>query len=464
MRSTKVSSKPRRPSTSMGIRSSGNAAKTKSLNAQPEAKSVVRSVYTNRDLLKHPSVRDYVIMPLSTPTPHELIPNEPGSTQGRMEHAPRGTPVRAQSAAPSRRGVKTYTPARGAKQDPARSLGASTLGDDADQDFVDAAEFNAMRLEAEELWQELRLPQRECDHLAATIFSSPVVSNAMQAAAHLHALEAHRVRSLQVLQVIEEREESLNAIRGLLRDEDGASRELLSVLPTFRRQTQAVIESIQAWREGMWRPLPFVWGPDGGNYLDKVAQDAVELLGAADWLTGLPVEDRDLETRGGGHPGCFVFLQAERPDRLLARDQRERLAACEATVFAEGDLQRQLSQQAALLAKQGFTVPTLRPVEDGGARMTPQRMKQLFGTNREGYTLTPEGGLLATEGSDARHSEGSRLVEVPFESSFRGEDTVGLATPQRPESRGEGATRESLHGTGLAQAPHPCATLTLTLP
>jgi len=153
MRSTPVC-KPLRQ-----VEGGGEETETRSQARQPEQKSVVRSVYTNRDLLKHPTVRDFKIMPLGMSTPEELIPEVAGSLQGQMR--PRGekkTPTRAQSAHPKARSNGTqrkgYTQPRGGpKQDPSPNKSRSLLEGDEDEEFVNEKEFSAMRREAEILWE-----------------------------------------------------------------------------------------------------------------------------------------------------------------------------------------------------------------------------------------------------------------------------------------------------------------------
>jgi len=260
----------------------------------------------------------------------------------------------------------------------------------------------------------MRLPARECEHLSATIFSTPLVSNAMQAAAHLHALEAHRARTIEALRCIEDRDEVVSMVEGLLlKERGGGSRDLIKSIPELRKRTTAVIESISLWREGLWRPLPFVM--EGGNYLDKMMRDAERML-QLEWLTCLPPAE-GMERREGH---VYVFLQAERPDRLLEKRTLERLQSCEALVQNEGEIQSQLSTQAALLAKSGFTVPTLKPVDGDGATMTPQRMRELFSgrdvvtdSNGDGSSILSESyrGAMspmsqgAYESSPMEHSE-----------------------------------------------------------
>lgn len=61
-------------------------------------------------------------------------------------------------------------------------------------------------------------------------------------------------------------------------------------------------------------------------------------------------------------PHAFVYLAAERPDKMVPEAQLEGLQAIEASILNEAQLQRQLEAQAAQLLAGGFISPTLRPI------------------------------------------------------------------------------------------------------
>jgi len=117
-------------------------------------------------------------------------------------------------------------------------------------------------------------------------------------------------------------------------------------------------------------------------------------------------------------------------------------------------MQGQLLNQATLLARSGFTIPTLRPVSEDGATMTPVRMRELFGAAEQ------EQGARPSLGSDRM-----ALHDSPNDSlSFSEEHTPSMHATRALPSCIDSAKRPSLSGSVGSQIPAPLARQHRALP
>eukprot|EP00656_Telonema_subtile_P016610 TRINITY_DN18790_c0_g1_i3.p1 TRINITY_DN18790_c0_g1~~TRINITY_DN18790_c0_g1_i3.p1 ORF type:complete len:525 (-),score=157.11 TRINITY_DN18790_c0_g1_i3:149-1723(-) len=300
----------------------GTSSRPRTLERAPDRSSSKRAVYINNNLLKHPSIADFAPMPLEMPT--QLIRHKP-SKRRLQKRGPRG---------------------------------AQNGFEELEGDMVHMSSFQGVQADIEQLWDQLKLPQGECEHYTHSFLDVPSVANMREATEHLRTLHLHRSATLEVLRSIQAREAVLAELHTVLASQSGQEMSALMVLvPQLRERTVDVVEGVHRWRDGLWQPLPFRF--KGQNYLEQILVD-VQPLSALEYTCTLPVQHHDSEA-ADGH--VFVFLSAERPEQLLARDQLQRLQALEAAVLAEPQQQQQLHVQTTHLLQRGFLAPTLKPAE-----------------------------------------------------------------------------------------------------
>ena len=241
----------------------------KTLRRSPDKSQSKRAVYANLDLLSHPTIRDFKTIPLELPRPNELI-----SANGK----------------PGKRKL------RAAK----RPLGASLL-ESQDCDMGNPQQLARLQDKIESLWVELCLPQYECEHYAATFLDEPTVPKLQQANDHLKTLQRHRSRTLEVLRHIQLRESVLAELATLVTSESMADMAMLiKLVPALRLHTVAAVEAVSrhstralfdglvqvdVWRQGLWRPMPFMW--NGLNYLLKASTDLLPFFNLP-WALKVP--------------------------------------------------------------------------------------------------------------------------------------------------------------------------------
>jgi len=300
----------------------------KTLRRSPDKSQSERAVYANLDLLSHPTIRDFKSMPLELPRPNELI-----SASGK----------------PGKRKL------RAAK----RPSGVSLL-ESQDCDLGNPQQLARLQDKIESLWVELCLPQYECEHYAATFLDEPTVPKLQQANDHLKTLQRHRSRTLEVLRHIQLRESVLSELATLVTSESMADMAMLiKLVPALRLHTVAAVEAVDAWRQGLWRPMPFMW--NGLNYLLKASTDLLPFFNLP-WALKVP-SSAALDAVRRRHPGrnVILFLNADRPHKLVPAAELEQLRAVEASVLQEEQLQSQCESHASQLLTKGFMAPTLRP-------------------------------------------------------------------------------------------------------
>eukprot|EP01065_Artemidia_motanka_P022271 TRINITY_DN2648_c0_g1_i1.p1 TRINITY_DN2648_c0_g1~~TRINITY_DN2648_c0_g1_i1.p1 ORF type:complete len:2106 (+),score=649.03 TRINITY_DN2648_c0_g1_i1:59-6319(+) len=154
----------------------------------------------------------------------------------------------------------------------------------------------------EMLWDELNIPQAEreyfVEHFVTTTQAEPASLTEAQrnvrrkrfGTPEHHArrlldkeivtLQAHRARTLDVLRVIESREAAVAAVSAFAQRHAAAARfyrpsaakwELRRLLQNVRSTSEAVVEALAKWRDGMAQPQPLVW--NGMNYLTRMHND-----------------------------------------------------------------------------------------------------------------------------------------------------------------------------------------------
>ena len=206
-----------------------------------------------------------------------------------------------------------------------------------------------------ELWQELRIPERERDYYASRLFQQ-TDPRAVDTLMRLRdALEEHRTKTLQVLKCVDMREGQLERLKTLSEDivrsgGDPRSAELMntmsSLLSALRYSTFSCAEAIVEWRRGLCQPQAFLW--KGMNYVLKMKDDMDVVNAAALRLHGGTDDDADEFTRS-------------------------RNEFTEKTMTGEESLQQDLFEENdALLAKHQW-MPTVN-LETGQAKPKPIKM------------------------------------------------------------------------------------------
>lgn len=194
--------------------------------------------------------------------------------------------------------------------------------------------YNNLLYRVEELWDALKISNGDRKFYRKSFFHGPVqsVEHCQELAAYVLALQQYKAATLEVLQSIKQREESVTKfyerfaslqrkisrlqIRELasvkaasdqfstaslsvennnqLEKGDDWKEELIYALDEVRCDTLEVIKNIQLWRRHLWRPLPFIW--NNINYLNKLRTDLniLESESGKRILNLLPIRLEDL--------------------------------------------------------------------------------------------------------------------------------------------------------------------------
>jgi len=168
----------------------------------------------------------------------------------------------------------------------------------------------------------------------------------------------------------------------------------------------------------------------------------------------LPQSEDNLEQREGS---AFVFLHAERADRTLSKELREQMYQTDRVICQEGELQQQVMNQAALLAQRGFTVPTLRPVDQNGAQMSPQQIRQHFGSSEHSVATESinTGSVTWAAAENDNHNSESMHHRTTLENTLSSTESFNFSPQVRktPDRVSVGKTRqtpsENMQGTSI---------------
>mmetsp|Transcript_29162 Transcript_29162/g.40062 ORF Transcript_29162/g.40062 Transcript_29162/m.40062 type:complete len:683 (+) Transcript_29162:267-2315(+) len=168
--------------------------------------------------------------------------------------------------------------------------------------------YNTLVYRVEDLWDTLKISLADRKFYRKSLCNGPVqsIDHCKELASYVIKLQQYKTSTLEVLQSIKLREESINKFYdqfaslqrkySRLQIKDLAYRvntsslsldninessavenstewkeELIYSLDEVRCNTLDVIKNIQLWRRNLWRPLPFVW--NNRNYLQKMRSD-----------------------------------------------------------------------------------------------------------------------------------------------------------------------------------------------
>ena len=215
------------------------------------------------------------------------------------------------------------------------------------------AALEPVRRRVVELWQELRIPERERDYYASRLFQQTDPRSVDTLMRLRDALEEHRMKTLQVLKCVDMRESQLERLKTLSEDiirsggNVGKSAELMgtmsSLLSALRYSTFSCAEAIVEWRRGLCQPQAFLW--KGMNYVLKMKDD-MEVVNAA-----------STRLHGGSDDETDEFT-------------RSRQEFTEQTMKAEEPLQQDLFEENDRLLSDHKWMPTVN-LETGQAKPKP---------------------------------------------------------------------------------------------
>jgi hypothetical protein len=215
------------------------------------------------------------------------------------------------------------------------------------------AALEPVRSRVVELWQELRIPERERDYYASRLFQQTDPRSVDTLMRLRDALEEHRTKTLQVLKCVDMREGQLERLKTLSEDiirsggDVGKSAELMgtmsSLLSALRYSTFSCAEAIVEWRRGLCQPQAFLW--KGMNYVLKMKDD-MEVVNAA-----------SMRLHGGGDDEIDEFT-------------RSRQDFTDQTMKAEESLQQHLFEENDRLLSDHKWMPTVN-LEPGQAKPKP---------------------------------------------------------------------------------------------
>jgi hypothetical protein len=200
--------------------------------------------------------------------------------------------------------------------------------------------YQTMVQRIQQMWAELKIPAADVKFYKETLCSGNPrgLDHCRELARYIKTLSEHRSAVLHVLQTIEVREilvshlqevllafnrkfvyrksyESQSgdkAVKGLTFDSNLAwKEELVEVLKELQVQTIEVIQAIQRWRKGLWRPQSFMWR--GQDYIAKMKND-ISVLGSdlyMSQLTSIPIYRHELT--------CILFHDAD--DMMMTHGQ-----------------------------------------------------------------------------------------------------------------------------------------------
>jgi hypothetical protein len=192
----------------------------------------------------------------------------------------------------SRNELSTKRPLSGQKNKKNRPLSASLDNIRSEKEkayFTDNLSFKLknMIIRVENIWNELKFPVTDRKFYRSSLFHSESISikQCIELARYLNSLLEHRTATIKVLRAISVREicieicyDILSAIsRKSLRSNqakklsDSWRSDLAEALEDIALASVSVVDSIQKWREGLWRPQAFFW--KGINYYDKMKSD-----------------------------------------------------------------------------------------------------------------------------------------------------------------------------------------------
>ena len=260
------------------------------------------------------------------------------------------TPTKARPAArPASAGVSRG--GGGSPQRRARSAARSGGGGGVRGGRADATGMAAITARVEELWGELRIPERECAYYQHQLFKRADAAGVDTMVRLRDSLEDHRTKTLQVLRCVDSREGQLERLKGLSEEivRNGGSSssgkaewmdEMSSLLTALRYSTFECAEAIMEWRRTLCQPQAFLW--KGMNYLLKMKDDMEVVDAAAGRL------------HGGQDAAAVDEFATSRAE--YARLVMEREEEVQDTLFQEND---------ALLSSNHW-LPTLNLGQQGG--------------------------------------------------------------------------------------------------
>ena len=192
--------------------------------------------------------------------------------------------------------------------------------------------YNNLWYRIEDLWDTLKISQADRKFYRRSLLKDNAQSakRCQELAGYIHLLQQYKASTLDVIQAIKCREDSVTRFYELfaglqrkysrlqvkdiafknssnasvmssdlneLGDVEAASgwkEDLLFILDDVRCNTLDVIKNIQLWRRNLWRPLPFIWR--NMNYMQKLKNDIniLESESSQRILSLLPLRYEDL--------------------------------------------------------------------------------------------------------------------------------------------------------------------------
>jgi hypothetical protein len=400
----------------MVIGAAGAEAKTSGKSTSGQLRSL--RTEPSLKLLKTTSWRDFFDaedIGGDTNTKHSNNARSPSpSSQSQGDRKGGGIPLRSESPAPNTTSLALSRPSNSFAPYAFTSGFSSTSRTESESDGSSLMHiYQNLVQRIEFLWGELKIPSGDIKFYKETLCSGKPrgLDHCRELARYIKTLEEHRLSVLRVLQTIEVREIlvahfheillALNrkyvyrrsyetqsgdkAVKGMSFDSNLAwKEEIVEVLKELQVQTVEVIQAIQHWRKGLWRPHAFVW--KGHDYIAKMRDD-LSVLGTEVYmrqLESIPIYRHELlcllfqDVEDGADTfrdaraseswqfktemsSTVVMAHSQLREYFLSGDfSKDELDMAARVVYEDGKLQKAIrTEKEALLSKRVF-IPTLK--------------------------------------------------------------------------------------------------------
>jgi hypothetical protein len=177
------------------------------------------------------------------------------------------------------------------------------------------------------------------------------------------ALMKHRLSTLRILKLIQEREEILGEIRASTEQFSSGSLSTLEVqtrvlqlLSQHQSVTLNIVEQVEEWRNSLTRPFPFMW--HGENYLVKIRTDC-ELIDGSALRKVLPLRLSQFPL-SSNITSLNLFAPTSGKRATDSKDKTTKLRAAEAIIAEETTKQKDLMRELKSIADASRFVPLLK--------------------------------------------------------------------------------------------------------